>query len=111
MSAPSDKSSSVFAASRTGLVQLTTGGDLYGMAFSPDNDGANAQETWKKIATPKLTFGPNKLQQSAPSGTDGTATAAFGRASDAVSDGGARRTLSWGITVAGLVLSAIGLAQ
>jgi len=115
MSAPSDKSSSVFAASRTGLVQLTTGGDLYGMAFSPDNDGANAQETWKKIVTPKLTFVPSKLQQSAPSGsgTDATATAtaALGRASDAVSDGGARRTLSWGMAVAGLVLSAIELAQ
>ena len=113
MSAPTDKSSSVFAASRTGLVQLTTGGDLYGMTFSPDNSSANAQETWKKIVTPKLTFGPSKLQQSAPlsSGTDGTATAAFGRASDAVSDAGARLMLSWGMAVAGLVLSAIGLAQ
>jgi len=113
MSGPSDKSSSVFAASRTSLVQLTAGGDLYAVDFSPDDDGANAQATWKKIATPKLTFGPSNLQQSAPSNaaTHGTSTATLARASDTVSDGGARRALlSWGVAVAGLALGAIGLA-
>jgi len=117
MPGPSDKSSSVFAASRTGLVQLTTGGDLYGMPFSPDDDGANAQATWTKITTPKLNFGPSNLQQSAPSdsGTHGTgsSTASSARASDAASDGRARRTtmlLNGGMTVAGLALGAIGFA-
>ena len=115
MSSPSDKSSSVFAASRTGLVQLTTGGNLYGIAFNPDNDTTNAQETWKRIVTPKLSFGPSNLQQSAQ-GTS-SATATLGRASDDAvvsgsSESGARRTLSLGMAVAGLVaLSAIGLAQ
>jgi septal ring-binding cell division protein DamX len=111
MSGPSDKSSSVFAASRTGLVQLTTGGDLYGIAFSPDDDGANAQATWAKIATPKLTFEPNNLQQIAPSNSaTASSTATSGKASDTASDSRARRTLlNGGLTVAGLGLGAIGL--
>jgi hypothetical protein len=115
MSGPSEKSSSVFAASQTGLVQLTTGGDLYGMAFSPDNDSANAQATWKRIATPKLNFGLANLQQDVPSNSatvgTGSSTATLTRVSNTVSDGGARRTLlSWGMAVAGLGLGAIGLA-
>ena len=82
---------------------------MYGIAFSPDNNTANAQETWKKIVTPKLSFGPSNLQQSAQGTSSSTAT--LERASDAVSDSGARRTMSWGMAVAGLALSAIGLAQ
>lgn len=117
MAGPSDKSSSVFAAGQTALVQLTTGGDLYGIAFSPDNDSANAQASWQKIATPKLNFSASQLQQSAASGnpntaTHGTVTRTTGTVSPTSKEagGGARRTLmSWGMTVAGLGLGAIGL--
>lgn len=84
---------------------------MYGMPFSPDNDGANAQATWNRITTPKLTFAPSNLQQNAPSNSGtSSSTAPSARASDAVSDSGARRTLlSWGMAVTGVALGAIGL--
>ena len=110
MAAPSDKGSSVFAASQTALVQLTTAGNLYAIAFSPDNDSTNAQATWEKIALPKLNF----LQEQSQN-TTGTSTATTTRTSGSTSPtsekGGARRTLlSWGMAVAGLALGAVGLA-
>ena len=84
---------------------------MYGIPFSPDNDGENAKATWNRITTPKLTFALSNLQQSAPSNSaTGSSTAPSGRVSDAVSDSGARRTLlSWGMAVTGLALGAIGL--
>lgn len=114
MAAPTDKSSSVFAAGQTWLVQLTATGDLYGVPFSPDNDGANAQATWKKITTPKLNFSASQLQQSAPSSGGNTATHAStsGTVSPTskAAGGVARRTtlVSWGMAVAGLALGVIG---
>lgn len=123
MPAPSDKSSSVFAAGQTALVQLTTGGNLYGIAFSPDNDTANAQASWQKINTPKLNFSATQLQQQGTSSsgsgnpaTHGTVTSTTGTViptssspNSKVAGGGARRTLmSWGMTVAGLALGAVG---
>src|SRR5258707_9558493 len=109
MTAPSDKSSSVFAASRTGLVQLTTKGDVYAMAFSPDNDGANAQATWQRIKTPALNI-TQQIAMSNGTATDKAKTPAETSGSGSKESGGGTRRalLSWGMTVVGLALSAIG---
>ena len=122
MPAPSDKSASVFAAGQNALAQLTTGGNLYGIAFSPDNDTANAQASWQKITTPKLNLSASQSQQvvassnssSGNTATHGTVTSKTGTvlptSSSPNAGSGARRTLmSWGMTAAGPALAAVGL--